>query len=65
MIPIAKYDAEGRCTKAGLSLRPLKKTFCRAKRRLTPSAETPELIEYYCKHVCAISAYCKSKRSEH
>ena len=25
----------------------------------------PELIEYYCKHVCAISAYCKSKRSEH
>ena len=47
MIPIAKYDAEGRCTKAGLSLRPLKKKFCRAKRRLTPSAETPELIEYY------------------
>ena len=25
----------------------------------------PELIEYYCKHVCAISVYCKSKRSEH
>ena len=27
--------------------------------------DAPELIEYYCKHVCAISAYCKSKRSEH
>lgn len=27
--------------------------------------DAPELIEYYCKHVCAISAYCKSKRGGH
>lgn len=27
--------------------------------------DAPELVEYYCQHVCAISAYCKSKRGEH
>lgn len=39
MIPIAKYDNEGRCIKAGLSLRPLKKT-------LTPSVKMQERIEW-------------------
>lgn len=46
MIPIAKYDAEGRCTKAGLSLRPLKRKLGRAKRRLTPSVKTQSRIEW-------------------
>ena len=27
--------------------------------------DAPELIEYYCKHVCAISAYCREKRGAH
>ena len=31
MIPIAKYDKSGRCIKAGLSLRPIKRTLGRAK----------------------------------
>ena len=46
MIPIAKYDAEGRCTKAGLSLRPLKRKLGRAKKALTPSAKTRDRIEW-------------------
>lgn len=45
MIPIAKYNAEGRCIKAGLSLRPIKRTLGRAKKALTPSAETQERME--------------------
>lgn len=24
--------------------------------------DAPELIEYYCKHVCAISAYCRKNK---
>ena len=46
MIPIAKYNAEGRCIKAGLSLRPLKRKLGRAKRRLTPSVKMQERIEW-------------------
>ena len=23
--------------------------------------DAPELIEYYCRHVCAIGAYCKKE----
>lgn len=46
MIPIAKYNAEGRCIKAGLSLRPIKKTIARAKKALTPSVETQERVEW-------------------
>ena len=40
MIPIAKYNAEGRCIKAGMSLRPISRLLGRAKKVLTPSAET-------------------------
>ena len=46
MIPIAKYDENGRCIQAGLSLRPIKRTIGRAKRRLTPSVKTQERIEW-------------------
>lgn len=46
MIPIAKYDNEGRCIKAGLSLRPFKRKLGHAKRRLTPSAEMQERVEW-------------------
>lgn len=46
MIPIAKYDNEGRCIKAGLSLRPIKRTLGRAKKALTPSTKTRERIEW-------------------
>lgn len=46
MIPIAKYDNEGRCIKAGLSLRPIKRTLGRAKKALTPSEKTQERIEW-------------------
>lgn len=31
MIPIAKYNAEGRCIQAGLSIRPIKRQVARAK----------------------------------
>lgn len=43
---IAKYNAEGRCIKAGLSLRPLKRKLGRAKRRLTPSVKMQARIEW-------------------
>lgn len=43
---IAKYDEQGRCIKAGLSLRPIKRTIARAKKVLTPSAKTQERIEW-------------------
>lgn len=46
MIPIAKYNAEGRCIKAGLSLRPIKRTLGRAKKALTPSVKMQEHIEW-------------------
>lgn len=46
MIPIAKYDNEGRCIKAGLSLRPIKRTLGRAKKALTPSVKMQERIEW-------------------
>ena len=43
---IAKYDEQGRCIKAGLSLRPIKRTIARAKKALTPSVKTQERIEW-------------------
>lgn len=43
---IAKYDEQGRCIKAGLSLRPLKRKLDRAKKVLTPSVKTQERIEW-------------------
>ena len=43
---IAKYDEQGRCIKAGLSLRPLKRKLGRAKKALTPSVKTQERIEW-------------------
>lgn len=46
MIPIAKHDENGRCIKAGLSLRPIKRTIGRIKKALTPSAKTQERIEW-------------------
>ena len=46
MIPIAKYDKSGRCIKAGLSLRPIKRTLGRAKKALTPSVKMQERIEW-------------------
>ena len=46
MIPIAKYNAEGRCIKAGFSLRPIKRKLGRVKKALTPSAKTRERIEW-------------------
>ena len=46
IIPVAKYDAEGRCIKAGFSLRPIARTIKRAKRHLAPSAETQERMEW-------------------
>lgn len=46
MIPIAKYNAEGRCIKAGFSLRPVARTIKRAKRHLTPSVKMQERIEW-------------------
>ncbi|WP_288851057.1 hypothetical protein [uncultured Mitsuokella sp.] len=46
MIPIAKYDNEGRCIKAGMSLRPVKRTLGRAKKALTPSEKTQSRIEW-------------------
>ena len=46
MIPIAKYNAEGRCIKAGLSLRPIKRTLGCAKKALTPSVKMQERIEW-------------------
>lgn len=46
MIPIAKYDEDGRCIQAGLSLRPIKRTIGRAKKALTPSDKTVERIEW-------------------
>ncbi|WP_302297799.1 hypothetical protein [Mitsuokella multacida] len=43
---IAKYNEQGRCIKAGLSLRPFKRKLGRAKKALTPSAKTRERIEW-------------------
>lgn len=43
---IAKYDEQGRCIKAGLSLRPIKRTLGRAKKALTPSVKMQERIEW-------------------
>ncbi len=43
---IAKYDEQGHCIKAGLSLRPIKRTLGRAKKALTPSEKTQERIEW-------------------
>lgn len=43
---IAKYDEQGRCIKAGLSLRPIKRTLGRAKKALAPSDKTQERIEW-------------------
>lgn len=46
MIPIAKYDEDGRCIQAGLSMRPIKRQVARVKKALTPSAKTRERIEW-------------------
>lgn len=46
IIPVAKYDAEGRCVKAGFSLRPIARAIKRAKKELEPSAETQERVEW-------------------
>lgn len=46
IIPVAKYDAEGRCVKAGFSLRPIARAIKRAKKEMTPSAETQERVEW-------------------
>ena len=46
MIPVAKYDAEGRCVKAGFSLRPITRSIKRAKKELTPSKEMQERVEW-------------------
>lgn len=43
---IAKYDEQGRCIKAGLSLRPIKRKLGRAKKALTPSEKTQSRIEW-------------------
>lgn len=43
---IAKYDEQGRCIKAGLSLRPIKRQVARVKKALTPSVETQERVEW-------------------
>lgn len=46
IVPIAKYDAEGRCVKAGFSLRPIARAIKRAKKELAPSKETQERVEW-------------------
>lgn len=46
IIPIAKYDEQGRCIQAGLSLRPIKRKLGRVKKALTPSDKTVERIEW-------------------
>lgn len=46
IIPIAKYDAKGRCVKAGFSLRPIARSIKRVKKELTPSKEMQEYIEW-------------------
>ena len=46
MIPIAKYDEDGRCIQAGLSLRPIKRKLGRVKKVLTPSDKTVERSEW-------------------
>lgn len=46
IIPVAKYDAEGRCVKAGFSLRPIARAIKRVKKELAPSAETQERVEW-------------------
>lgn len=46
MIPVAKYDAMGRCVKAGFSMRPIARSIKRAKKELTPSKETQERVEW-------------------
>lgn len=46
MIPVAKYDAEGRCVKAGFSLRPIERSIKRAKKALIPSKEMQERVEW-------------------
>ena len=45
MIPIAKYDEDGRCIQAGLSMRPIKRQVARVKKALTPSEKTQSRIE--------------------
>lgn len=46
MIPIAKYDEDGRCIQAGLSLRPIVRLMGRVKKVLSPSDKTVERIEW-------------------
>lgn len=46
MIPIAKYDEDGRCIQAGLSMRPIKRQVARVKKALTPSYKTVDRIEW-------------------
>lgn len=46
IIPVAKYDADGRCVKAGFSLRPIARSVKRAKKEMMPSAETQERVEW-------------------
>ena len=46
IIPVAKYDADGRCVKAGFSLRPIARSVKRAKKELAPSKETQERVEW-------------------
>lgn len=46
IIPVAKYDAEGCCVKAGFSLRPIARSVKRAKKEMTPSKATQERVEW-------------------
>ncbi|WP_337567493.1 hypothetical protein [Mitsuokella jalaludinii] len=46
MIPIAKYDEDGRCIQAGLSMRPIKRQVARVKKALSPSEKAVERIEW-------------------
>ena len=46
IIPVAKYDADGRCVKAGFSLRLIARSVKRAKKELAPSKETQERVEW-------------------
>ena len=46
MIPIAKYDEDGRCIQAGLSMRPIKRQVARVKKALMPSYKTVDRIEW-------------------
>ena len=46
IIPVAKYDADGLCVKAGFYLRPIARSIKRAKKALTPSVKMQERIEW-------------------